>query len=271
MKKYRSERKGRRNFDTAPHYNTADMIATEKTPVRARHSYELNSRRCAVRRSPAWAAGGARRSTRASEHAGDRRPAPPGQRRAAGPPIQPVLRPLRHLVAYGRTNKYQPVTNCNMSGTSAKRPTQTVYFFCATATKLTITPTVKAMDSQRWVCRTHLFQFNGTSSDDGPQADRAHLQALRNRLRRERPARLGYSLHLVTLGVPWGSSSHPSTLRGVGRPTGALNTELLGVLGVQSLPAAELHQMKRTKGASRQRSSARTGSQVPPAGRRMLE
>jgi hypothetical protein len=31
MKKYRSERKGRRNFDTAPHYNTVDMIATEKT------------------------------------------------------------------------------------------------------------------------------------------------------------------------------------------------------------------------------------------------
>jgi hypothetical protein len=31
MKKYRSERKGRRNFDTAPHYNTVDMIATENT------------------------------------------------------------------------------------------------------------------------------------------------------------------------------------------------------------------------------------------------
>lgn len=27
-----------------------------------------------------------------------------------------------------------------------------------------MTATVKAMDSQRWVCRTHLFQFNGTSS-----------------------------------------------------------------------------------------------------------
>src|SRR5271165_3341910 len=32
-----------------------------------------------------------------------------------------------------------------------------------------------------------------------------------------------------------------STLRGVGRPTGGLNAELLGVLDVQSLPAAELH------------------------------
>ena len=29
-----------------------------------------------------------------------------------------------------------------------------------------MTATVKAMDSQRWVCRTHLFQFNGTSSED---------------------------------------------------------------------------------------------------------
>jgi len=29
MKKHRG--KGRRNFDTAPHYSTVDMIATEKT------------------------------------------------------------------------------------------------------------------------------------------------------------------------------------------------------------------------------------------------
>jgi hypothetical protein len=33
--------------------------------VASSHSYDLNSRRCAVRRSPAWPAGGARRSTRA--------------------------------------------------------------------------------------------------------------------------------------------------------------------------------------------------------------
>src|SRR5207244_10415127 len=32
-----------------------------------------------------------------------------------------------------------------------------------------------------------------------------------------------------------------STLRGVGRPVGRFNPELLGVLGVQSLPAVELH------------------------------
>ena len=31
MKKYRSERKGRRNFDTGLHYNTLDMIAREVT------------------------------------------------------------------------------------------------------------------------------------------------------------------------------------------------------------------------------------------------
>src|SRR3984893_17446314 len=36
-------------------------------------------------------------------------------------------------------------------------------------------------------------------------------------------------------------SSYASTLRGIGRPTGGLNAELLYVLGVQSLPAAELH------------------------------
>ena len=28
-----------------------------------------------------------------------------------------------------------------------------------------MTVTVKAMDSQRWICRTQLFQFNGTSSE----------------------------------------------------------------------------------------------------------
>ena len=72
--------------------------------------------------------------------------------------------PLRHLAAYGSTNKYQPVINCKASGTSAERPTQTVYFFCPTATMLTMTPAVKATDSQRWVYRIHLFQFNGTSS-----------------------------------------------------------------------------------------------------------
>src|SRR5262245_26056778 len=40
-----------------------------------------------------------------------------------------------------------------------------------------MTVTVKAMDSQRWICRTHWFQFKGTSSEDEPNADRAHPQA----------------------------------------------------------------------------------------------
>jgi hypothetical protein len=31
MKKYRSKRERRHNLGTAPHYNTVDMIATEKT------------------------------------------------------------------------------------------------------------------------------------------------------------------------------------------------------------------------------------------------
>jgi len=40
------------------------------------HSYDLNSRQCAVRRSPAWPAGGARRGREPPGHAGGRRPAP---------------------------------------------------------------------------------------------------------------------------------------------------------------------------------------------------
>src|SRR5438045_1347775 len=34
------------------------------------------------------------------------------------------------------------------------------------ATKLAMTVAVKAMDNQRWPCRTHAFQFNGTSFED---------------------------------------------------------------------------------------------------------
>src|SRR5471030_205508 len=51
--------------------------------------------------------------------------------------------------------------------------------------------------------------------------------------------------------IPWVSSSCASTLRGVGRPTGGLNAELLCVLGVQSLPAAELHGLGADKAADR--------------------
>ena len=52
-------------------------------------------------------------------------------------------------------------------------PTQTACCSCTKATMLTMTATVKAMDSQRWICRTHLFQFNGTSSEDEPKRDAA--------------------------------------------------------------------------------------------------
>jgi hypothetical protein len=37
------------------------------------------------------------------------------------------------------------------------------YLPASTATVLMMTATVKAVGSQRWACRTHLFQFNGTS------------------------------------------------------------------------------------------------------------
>jgi hypothetical protein len=78
--------------------------------------------------------------------------------------VQPVRRALRHLVAYGTTNKYRPDENSKASGATAKRPTMLVYLPLTTATMLTTTAAVKAMDSQRWVCRIHLFQLNGTSS-----------------------------------------------------------------------------------------------------------
>src|SRR6266478_45265 len=91
------------------------------------------------------------------------RPASLVHRRAARTPVQSVGRPLRHLVAYGSTNKYRPVNRSKASGITAERPSLELYFPCTTATPLTMTATVKAMDSQWWVCRIHLFQFNRTS------------------------------------------------------------------------------------------------------------
>ena len=76
------------------------------------------------------------------------------------PPVQPVRRPLSHLAAYGSTNKYRPVNRSKASGNTAKRPTLEEYLPCTTATMLTMTDTAKPMDSHRWVCRTHLFEFN---------------------------------------------------------------------------------------------------------------
>jgi len=42
---------------------------------------------------------------------------------------------------------------------TAERPSLLFYFPCTTVTPLMITATVKIIDSQRWVCRTHLLQF----------------------------------------------------------------------------------------------------------------
>ena len=39
---------------------------------------------------------------------------------------------------------------------------------------LAMTATVKAMETQRWVCRIHLFQFNGISSEDWNKPAAAH-------------------------------------------------------------------------------------------------
>jgi hypothetical protein len=78
--------------------------------------------------------------------------------------VQSACRPLRHFVTYGRTNKYMPVKNIKASAATAKRPIQLVYLCLITATPLNMTTSVKAMDSQRCSCRTHLLQFNGTSS-----------------------------------------------------------------------------------------------------------
>jgi hypothetical protein len=91
-----------------------------------------------------------------------------------------VRRPLLHLVTYGSTNKYRPVNRSKASGKTAKRPSLELYLPCTTVTMLTMTATVKTTDSQRWVCRTHLFQFNVTSSEEQSEADRAYLQVLRN-------------------------------------------------------------------------------------------
>src|SRR5438046_9973854 len=56
-------------------------------------------------------------------------------------------------------------------------------------------------------------------------------------------------------------------LRGVGRPTGGLNAELLCVLGVQSLPAAELHGLATNHaadGSSAEMVIQYSGTTAPP-------
>jgi hypothetical protein len=70
----------------------------------------------------------------------------------AGLSVHSVRCALLHLVAYGSMNKYIPVKNCKASMAAANRPSLAVYFPCTTAIPLMMTATVKAMDSQRWVC-----------------------------------------------------------------------------------------------------------------------
>src|SRR6516225_868121 len=61
--------------------------------------------------------------------------------------------------------------------------------------------------------------------------------------------------------------SPSSRLRGVGRPTGGLNAELLCVLGVQSPPAAELHGLDAgdaADGSSAEKVIQNIETNVPP-------
>lgn len=81
------------------------------------------------------------------------------------PALHSVSCRLRHFAAYGRANKYRPVKNCRASTNTAERPSLFVYLFWVTATPLTITTIVKAIDSQRCVSRIHLFKFNAISSE----------------------------------------------------------------------------------------------------------
>jgi hypothetical protein len=69
------------------------------------------------------------------------------------PPVQSVGRPLRHLVAYGSTNKYRPVNRSMASGSSAKRYTQTAGSSCPKATMLTMTATVRQWTASGGFCR----------------------------------------------------------------------------------------------------------------------
>src|SRR5206468_8377767 len=58
-----------------------------------------------------------------------------------------------------------------------------------------------------------------------------------------------------------------STLRGVGRPVGRFNAELLCVLGIQSLPAAELHRLgtnDAAEGGSAEKVIQHIEANVPP-------
>ena len=96
-------------------------------------------------------------------------------RRCGRPPVQSVRRAAAPLGGIRQHEQVQ--TGEQEQGEREQRrvghPGRRHPTPCAKATKLAMTVTVKAMDSQRWICRTHLFQSNGTSSEDEPEADRA--------------------------------------------------------------------------------------------------
>jgi hypothetical protein len=66
----------------------------------------------------------------------------------------------RHLLRYGSTNRYSPVSRSKASMATADRPNLLLYFPSTTVMPLMMTATVKTTDTQRWVCRIHLLQFN---------------------------------------------------------------------------------------------------------------
>ena len=72
---------------------------------------------------------------------------------------------------------YRPVNRSKASGGSGEYVTHGggIPPPCARAMKLAMTVTVKAMATQRCVCRIHLFQFNGTSSEDAVRSGSGKL------------------------------------------------------------------------------------------------
>ena len=59
---------------------------------------------------------------------------------------------------------YSPVSISKASGSSGRKYTHWAGSLpTPSAMKMAATTAVKMIDSQRWICRTHLFQFNGTS------------------------------------------------------------------------------------------------------------
>jgi hypothetical protein len=61
-------------------------------------------------------------------------------------PYSPAPQLLRHLLAYGSANKYNPVSNSKMSGSNANRPIHKADSCRPKAMRLTMTATVKAID-----------------------------------------------------------------------------------------------------------------------------